>query len=64
MDGGVSMLLQGKGDGFFEPVPSRHSGITVAGEARSISITDINGDGKPDIVFGSPGESLKTFMHQ
>ena len=50
MDGGLSLLLNGKGDGTFEPVPPNESGLVVPGDAKGLAITDLNGDLQPDIV--------------
>jgi hypothetical protein len=55
MDGGVSLLLTGKGDGQFEPVWPNQSGILVPGDARGIKVIDLDGDRRLDLVFVVPG---------
>jgi hypothetical protein len=45
-DGSVGVLL-GKGDGTFQTAMSYGSG---GGDASSIAVADLNGDGKPDVV--------------
>ncbi len=52
MSGGVSLLLLGDGTGDFEPVWPNRSGIVVGGDAKSLSVVDLNGDNRPDFVFG------------
>ncbi len=52
MDGGLSQLLLGNGDGTFRPVDPDHSGLIVPGDARSLVRVDLNGDGRQDWVIG------------
>ncbi|MEO6995554.1 MAG: FG-GAP-like repeat-containing protein [Lacunisphaera sp.] len=49
-DGGRGLLLRGRGDGSFEPVPSAESGIDLPGEGRGLAVLDLNRDGWPDAV--------------
>lgn len=56
MDGGVSLVLLGNGKGQFEPLTPEASGVLVPEEVRRLAVTDLNGDGRPDLVFRiSPG---------
>ena len=48
-NGAVSVLL-GNGDGTFQPATSYWSG---GGEALSVAIADVNGDGKPDLLVAN-----------
>jgi hypothetical protein len=52
MDGGVSILCRGNGDGTFTPIPPEKSGLMVTGDAKSLVTTDLNGDGWPDFLVG------------
>ncbi len=52
MDGGLSLLLTGHGDGTFTPVWPKRSGLVVPGDAKSIVVTDLNGDGWGDFLVG------------
>ena len=52
MDGGLSVLLVGDGKGGFSPVAARDSGLVVAQDAKSLAMTDLAGDGRPDLVIG------------
>ena len=49
-DNGVGLLLKNDGKGAFEPMAPLNSGINIAGDMKSVSIQDVNGDGKADIV--------------
>ena len=50
MDGGVSMLLLGDGSGNFDPVWPNHSGMVVDGDAKALTVVDLNADQRPDFV--------------
>jgi hypothetical protein len=64
MDGGVSLLLLGRGGGRFEPVRPDRSGIVVPGDAKSLVVTDLNGDGREDLIFGINDGELMTFENR
>ncbi len=49
-DGGRGLLLRGRGDGSFDPVPSADSGVDLPGEGRGLAVLDLDGDGWPDAV--------------
>ena len=51
MSGGVSLLLLGDGTGDFEPVWPNRSGIVVGGDAKSLSVVDLNGDNRARLCF-------------
>ena len=51
MDGGLGLLLLGRGDGSFEPIWPDRSGIVVPGDAKGLAVADVNADGRPDLVF-------------
>lgn len=52
MDGGVSQLLLGRGDGSFIPVNPGSSGLVVTEDAKSLATTDLDANGKPDFLVG------------
>ena len=64
MDGGVSLLLRGIGDGRFEPIWPDKSGLVVAGDAKSLTATDLNDDGWVDFVIGVNNEALVAYEHR
>ena len=49
-DGGLGQLMLGDGTGGFRVVPPLESGIVIPGDAKSASVADLLGRGKPDIV--------------
>lgn len=51
MDGGVSLLLKGGGDGTFTAVPPLESGIVIAGQVAAVTTADWNNDGRLDLLF-------------
>jgi hypothetical protein len=62
-DGGVSLLLLGNGRGDFTPVWPDRSGIVVAGDATSLTTSDFNEDGMPDLVVGINAAKQAVFEH-
>ena len=63
MDGGVSLLLSGDGGGNFAPVWPDQSGISVPGDATSLTTTDFNHDGAPDLFIGVNAAEQATLDH-
>ena len=49
-DGGLSLLLRGDGRGGFTPVPPAESNLIVPGDAKALSVIDLDQDGWPDFV--------------
>lgn len=64
MAGGLSQLLLGNGDGSFNPVPPRESGLIVPGDAKSLVRCDLNNDGWPDFVIGVNDARPQAFVHR
>ncbi|MCB1099758.1 MAG: VCBS repeat-containing protein, partial [Verrucomicrobiae bacterium] len=51
-DGGLSVLLRGGGQGGFDPVWPKDSGLSIPGDATSATVSDVNGDQRPDLLVG------------
>jgi hypothetical protein len=62
--GGASLLLAGKGNGSFSPLWPNQSGILIPGEARSITLADLNQDGWPDPVFALHNNHLFAYTNR
>lgn len=62
MDGGLSLLLEGAGDGTFQPLWPLQSGLAIPGDAKSAAVADLNEDGRPDLVLGVNQGPLQTFI--
>ena len=52
MDGGLSMLFYGDGDGGMKPAWPSDSGIKIRGDATSVTTLDLNNDRRCDIFVG------------
>ncbi len=63
MDGGVSLLLTGAGDGTFQPILAGESGLLVPGDAKSLAMLDLNVDNRPDFVVGINNEGVQAFQN-
>ena len=49
-DGGLSQLLGGDGHGHFTPVTPLASGLVVPGDAKALTVLDLDADGWPDFL--------------
>jgi hypothetical protein len=63
MDGGLSLLLFGDGAGGFRPALPLETGLVVPGDGRSVVVTDLNADGRPDFVVGVNNAHTLGFEH-
>jgi hypothetical protein len=63
-DGGISVLLTGQPDGRLSVVPFAESGLVVPGDAKSTVLSDLNGDGWPDVVVGVNDSNVLAFENQ
>jgi hypothetical protein len=61
MDGGLSLLMLGNGDGTLRPVLPRESGMALAGDPRAAVAADWNGDAWPDLVVAQNHGPLVVF---
>lgn len=50
-DGGVGVILAGNGQGTFDAVMARESGIVVPGDAKSAILANVSGDGRPEVLI-------------
>ncbi len=58
MDGGVGLLLHGRGDGTFDPVWPNASGVVVSGDATALISIDLDADGRDDLVFARNNDTV------
>ncbi|HLX59968.1 MAG TPA: FG-GAP-like repeat-containing protein [Planctomycetota bacterium] len=63
MDGGLSLLLRGNGDGTFTEVWPKESGFVVPGDAKSLVTLDLTGGGWPDFVIGKNDDALEIYRN-
>lgn len=64
MDGGLSLLMKGDGKGNFEPVWPNRSGLVVPGDAKALTVEDLNADGAPDFMISTNNGKLESFLNQ
>jgi hypothetical protein len=63
-DTGRGLLLEGDGHGALRPVPGARSGILVYGDQRGAGYTDIDGDGRLDLVVTQNGAPTRLFRNR
>lgn len=63
-DGGLSLLMDGLGNGDITPVWPAESGLLVPGDARGLTVCDVDGDAAPDVCVTRNGERLLVFLNR
>ncbi|MDR8392423.1 FG-GAP-like repeat-containing protein [Aliifodinibius sp. S!AR15-10] len=63
-DAGRGLLLYGDGSGDFKVIKGQESGIKVYGEQRGASVSDFDGDGKPDLAVTQNEGATKLYVNQ
>ena len=64
MDGGLSLVMTNDGNGQFTLLSAAESGVVIPSDAQSLSFTDLNLDGLPDLVFGINDGPIVTYLNQ
>ncbi|MDA0810984.1 MAG: FG-GAP-like repeat-containing protein, partial [Verrucomicrobia bacterium] len=64
MDGGLSALLHGNGDGTFTPVWPAISGLVVPADAKSLAAVDFDNNQVIDFVFGLNANPAWSFVNR
>jgi hypothetical protein len=63
-DGGLSVLLRGDGAGGFTEVWPKQSGLIVPGDAKALTLADLNADGLPDVLVSQNNDTPLAFLRQ
>jgi hypothetical protein len=63
-DGGLSQLLLGDGHGHFAAVGPATSGLVVPGDAKALSLLDLDQDGWPDFVISRNNDTTLAFHNK
>ena len=63
-DGGISVMLRGNGDGTFEVVPPSVAGLVVSGDAKGLTVVDLDHDGWPDVAVMQNDDRLLAFRNR
>ena len=62
-DGGLGQLLRGDGRGHFAAVPPSESGLIVPGDAKALSVLDLDQDGWADFVLSRNDDNTTAFRN-
>ncbi|MCU0862484.1 MAG: FG-GAP-like repeat-containing protein [Planctomycetes bacterium] len=61
-DGGLGVLLRGRGGLQFEAVPADRSGIVMPEDGKALLVTDLDGNGVPDFACATNDGPVRTFV--
>lgn len=64
MHGGLSLMLQGHGNGDFTPLWPNQSGILVGRDAKALVVADFNRDGWPDLIMAVNNHEAVAFENR
>jgi hypothetical protein len=64
LDAGRGLWLRGDGQGGFEPVSARRSGIAIHGEGRGAALCDYDRDGRLDLAVGQNANATKLYRNR
>ncbi|MAT31996.1 MAG: hypothetical protein CMP29_09425 [Roseibacillus sp.] len=62
MVGGLGLILEGDGTGNFKAVSPTASGIVIPEDAKSVISSDLNGDGRLDLMVGINDGPVRSFI--
>ncbi len=62
MVGGLGLILEGDGTGNFKAVSPAASGIVIPEDAKSVISSDLNGDGRLDLMVGINDGPVRSFI--
>ena len=64
MSGGLSAMLLGNGDGTFQELWPADSGLIIPEDARSVTLCELDGNNRPDLMVTSCDSSTRCFTNQ
>ena len=62
-DGGIGVMLRNDGAGDLQVVQPSETGLVVAGDAKGMTVADIDDDGWPDIVAAQNNGKIRVFRN-
>jgi hypothetical protein len=64
MKGGLGLFLENDGSGNLRPMMASESGLVIPDDAKSLTVADLNGDQRLDLIFSVNDGSVITYLNQ
>jgi enediyne biosynthesis protein E4 len=64
LDAGLGLWLRGDGSGGLSAMSPMESGIRMTGDQRGAAVSDMDGDGRPDLVVAQNGGDTRLFRNR
>jgi hypothetical protein len=64
LDAGLGLWLRGDGTGGLTPMSTAESGVSMTGDQRGAAVSDMDGDGRTDLVVAQNGGATRLYRNR